>query len=111
MLPHHTSSNNGAPATIVEVYHSGLGSTGAWSVSIDGQQLRGCEADRDAVHHALWNVPEAGATAIVADCGAIWVPHQAAGRVAAMTLAGLEMVPGGDRVTLTVRDGDDPLEP
>ncbi|MFL0286853.1 hypothetical protein ACJH6J_23800 [Mycobacterium sp. SMC-18] len=91
----------------VTVRHAGLGSDG-WFVSIDGHELSGGGSSLSEVQAALWNTPVAGGIATVAECGSIPVPHQAAGRVASMTLADLSMVPGGDAVTVAVRDGDDP---
>ena len=98
-----------AVATVV-VAHGGLGSTGYWSVAIDGQKLHGGGEDRCDAEAALWDVPAAGGTVRVEGGGSILVPHQAAGRVASLTLAELAMVYGGDTVTLKVRGGAEPLE-
>lgn len=95
-------------ATVV-VSHGGLGSTGSWSVTIDGQTLCGGGAESCAAETALWHVPVAGGIVGIAGCGSILVPHRAAGRVASLTLAELAMVYGGDVVALEVREGADPL--
>ncbi|GAA2429039.1 hypothetical protein [Mycolicibacterium llatzerense] len=96
-------------AASVTVRHSGLGSDG-WFVSIDGHELSGVGDSMREAQAVLWNIPVAGGTATVVDCGSIPVPHQSAGRAASITLADLAMVPAGGTVTLTVRDGDDPCE-
>lgn len=97
------------PVATVTVLHHGLGDHG-WQVTIDGHELSGgCDDLRNA-QSALHNIPESGGIAVVAGCGSLPVPHQSAGRVAAMALADLSMVPAGDTVTLTVKAGDDPCE-
>lgn len=78
-------------------------------MTIAGQELHGDDTDRSAAEAALWNVPDGGGIAAVEGCGAIRVPHRAAGRVASIALAGLAMVPGGDSAALAVGEGDDPL--
>lgn len=96
-------------ATVV-VTHEGPGSTGSWSVTIDGQRLHGGSAESSEAEAALWDVPVAGGIVSIDGCGSILVPHQAAGRVASLTLAELAMVYGGGVVTLQVCEGADPLE-
>ncbi|OBK01662.1 hypothetical protein A5637_18875 [Mycolicibacterium fortuitum] len=91
---------------MVTVSHGGLGSSGSWSVTIDGKEIVGGDADLSAVQGALWNVPTSGGTVTVDGVGTVEVPHQAAGRLASITMADLAMVPGGDTVTLRVGDGD-----
>ena len=100
-------STRTAPTVVVS--HGGLGSTGSWSVTIDGQTLHGGSAQSSDAEAALWDVPVAGGIVDIAGCGSLLVPHQAAGRVASLTLAELAMVYGGDTVTLEVREGTDPL--
>lgn len=106
---HEDTPTDADTTATVTVSHDGLGGTGAWSVTIDGDELRGREQDRRVAEAALHNVPEAGGVVVVPGCGSIPVPHRAAGRVSSLALADLAMVPGGDSVTLTVHPTD-PLD-
>lgn len=101
-MPNHTPT--------VTIFHAGLGSSGSWSVTIDGKELVGGDADLSAAQRALWHIPTCGGTVSVDGVTTIEVPHQAAGRIASITLADLAMVPGGDTVTLRVPADCDPLE-
>ncbi|WP_396911638.1 hypothetical protein [Mycolicibacterium sp.] len=94
----------------ITISHPGLGSSGSWSVTIDGKELVGGDTDLTAAQRALWYVPTCGGTVSVDGVGTIEVPHQAAGRIASITLADLAMVPGGETVTLRIRADRDPLE-
>lgn len=63
----------------ITISHPGLGSSGSWSVTIDGKELVGGDTDLTAAQRALWYVPTCGGTVSVDGVGTIEVPHQAAG--------------------------------
>lgn len=99
--------NHTSTATIS---HPGLGSSGSWSLNIDGKELVGGDMDLSAAQRALWHIPTCGGTVSVDGVTTIEVPHQAAGRIASIALADLAMLAGGDTVTLRVPADCDPLE-
>ena len=76
---------------------------GGWAVAIGDGAFAGSDAESRAVAEAaLSAVPDGGGIATVDGSGTLRVPHRAAGRAAAVALAGLATVPGGDTVTFTV---------